>query len=158
MRTVGGLLVLALGLGACSAATLPFRPDSPPPGSAISADYILLADRLRVEIDTGGYRLEDAQLVRSDGVVVRPQAIESPPPGTGSSIGFGFGLGSASFGRSSSVGVGSGVGMEVPVASANRVQGHTMLYFSLDQVGPPPWRLDVKIAEINPATILLPPR
>jgi hypothetical protein len=159
MKTVRRLLVLvAVGLSACSAATLPFKPETPPPGSAISADYMFLADRLRVEIDTGGYRLEDAQLVRAEGAAVRPQTIENPPPGTGSSVGFGIGMGGANYGRGGAVGVGTGVGMEVPVGSGNRVQGNTLLYFVLDQIGPPPWRLNVKVAETNPATIVLPPR
>ena len=158
MKTVRGLLVLAVGLSACSAATLPFKPETPPPGSAISADYVMLADRVRVELDTGGYRLEDVQLVRTDGAIVRPQTIENPPPGTGSSVGFGIGMGGASSGRGGAVGVGTGVGMEVPMGSGNRVQGNTLLYFGLDQTGPPPWRLNVKIVETNPATIVLPPR
>lgn len=158
MKTVRGLLVLAVGLSACSGATLPFKPETPSSGSPISAHYIILADRLRVEVDTGGYRLEDAQLVRTDGAVVRPQTIESPPPGSGSSVGLGVGMGRSSYGRGSAVGVGTGVGMEVPVGTGNRVQGNTLLYFGLDQTGPPPWRLDVKVAETGPASIVLPPR
>ncbi len=158
MRTVRGLLVLALGLSACSTATLPFGPETTLRGSALSADYMLLADRVRVEIDTDGYRLEDAQLVRADGAIVRPQFIESPPPGSGSSVGLGIGMGSSSYGRGSAVGVGSGMGVEVPVGTGNRVQGHTVLYFALDQTGPPPWRLNFKVADTDPATIVLPPR
>jgi hypothetical protein len=156
MRTVFGLLVLALGLSACSTATLPFKPETP--SGALAADYMLLADRLRVEIDTGGYRLEDAQLVRTDGAILRPQFIESPPPGSGSSVGLGIGMGSSSYGRGSAVGVGTGMGVDVPVGTGNRVQGHTVLYFALDQTGPPPWRLDLKVADTAPATIVLPPR
>jgi hypothetical protein len=156
MKIVRGLLGVAVGLSACSTATLPFRPEIP--GSTVSADYIILADRVRVEVDTGGYRLEDAQLVRPDGAVVRPQTIESPPPGTGSSVGLGIGTGRTSYGRGGAVGVGTGVGMEVPVGAGNRVQGHTVLYFELDQAGSPPWRLDVKAADANPVTIVLPPR
>src|SRR6266508_3560038 len=124
MNGACGLLALAVSLSACSAATLPYKPESPPPDVAISADYMILIDRLRVEIDTGGYRLEDVQIVKADGAAVRPQTIEHPPPGGGSSI----------------------------------VQGNTVLYFALDQVGPAPWRLNVKIASTNPAVIVLPPR
>jgi len=156
MKIPRGLLGLALGLSACSAATLPFKPETP--GTAVAADYIILADRVRVEVDTGGYRLEDAQLVTATGAAVRPQTIESPPPGTGSSVGLGIGMGSTSYGRGSAVGVGTGVGMEVPVGTGNRVQGHTVLYFGLDQTGPPPWRLTVKAADTTPVTIVLPPR
>ena len=158
MKIVRGLLGLAVGLSACSTASLPFKPDPPSTGSAISADYIVLADRLRVEVDTGGYRVEDAQLVRTDGAVVRPQTIESPPPGSGSSVGLGIGMGQTSYGRGGAIGVGTGVGMDVPVGTGNRVQGHTVLYFDLAQTGPPPWRLNVKAAEMNPVTIVLPPR
>lgn len=158
MKGVRGLLVLAVSLSACSAATLPYKPETPPPGSAISADYIYLADRIRVELDTGGYRLEDVQLVKADGGAVRPQTIENPPSGSGSSVGFGIGMGGANYGRGGAVGVGTGVGMEIPMGSGNRVQGNTLVYFGLDQIGPPPWRLNVKIAETSPATIVLPPR
>jgi len=157
MKATHGLLGLAVGLSACSAAGLPFKPETPP-GSAISADYMMLADRVRIEVDTGGYRLEDVQLVRSDGAVVRPQTIESPPPGTGSSIGLGIGTGRTSYGGGGAVGVGTGIGMEVPVGTSNRVQGNTLIYFDLNQTGPPPWRLTVKVAEASPATIVLPPR
>ena len=84
--------------------------------------------------------------------------MRAPPPGTGSSVGLGIGMGGTSYGRGSAVGVGTGVGMEVPVGTGNRVQGHAVLYFGLDQTGPPPWRLNVKAADTNPVTIVLPPR
>ena len=156
MKIVRGLLGLAVGLNACATTALPFKPEAP--GSAVSANYIILAHQVRVELDTGGYRLEDAQLVTANGAVVRPQTIESPPPGTGSSVGLGIGMGGTSYRRGGAVGVGTGVGTEVPVGTGNRVQGHTVLYFGLDQTGPPPWRLNVKAADTNPVTIVLPPR
>ena len=118
----------------------------------------MLADRLRVEIQTGGYRLEDAQIVRPEGGSVRAQTIEQPPAGGGNSVGLGVGMGSTSIGSRSSVGVGSGVGLSVPVGGGNRVSGNTVLYFPLKDIGPPPWRLFVKVSETNPAVITLPPR
>src|SRR5437867_1806823 len=124
MNGACGLLALAVSLSACSAATLPYKPESPPPGGAISADYMILIDRLRVEIDTGGYRLEDVQIVKADGAAVRPQTIEHPPPG-GSSIGLGIGMGGANVGRGGGVGVGTGVGVGVHVGGGSRVQGAT---------------------------------
>ena len=111
-----------------------------------------------MEIDTVGYRLEDVQLVKPDGGIVRPQTIEHPPAGSGSSIGFGIGMAGGSVSRSGGVGVGTGVGVDVPVGGSNRVQGNTVLYFALDQVGPAPWRLSIKVAETSPAVVVLPPR
>jgi len=49
------------------------------------------------------------------------------------------------------------VGMEIPMGSNTRVQGTTVLYFALDQVGPAPWRLSATIAETNPAAVIVLP-
>jgi hypothetical protein len=40
--------------------------------------------------------------------------------------------------------------LEIPMGSNTRVQGTTVLYFALDQVGPAPWRLSATIAEDEP--------
>lgn len=152
------LFALTMSLSGCSAATLPYKPETPSPGPAISADYGLLVDRLRVEIDTAGYRLEDAHLVRPDGNALRPQTIEHPPPSGGSTIGFGVGMGGGSWERSGGVGVGTGVGVGVPIGGGSRVPGNTILYFPADQAGTAPWRLFVKVSGTNPVMILLPPR
>jgi len=161
MKLAGYLLALTIALTGCSSTSLPYKPVSQPSGASLSADYVLLADRLRVEVDTSGNRLEDAQIIRSDNVAVRPQTIEQPPVAItpGPSIGFGFGGSSYSGGRGGGTAVGSGVGMSVPVGSGEtHVAGNTVLYFALDQVGPAPWRLNVKVAETSPAEIVLPPR
>jgi len=57
MRSTLPLCALLAALSGCSTASLPYKPEFPPSGRTISADYLVLADRLRVEIDTGGYRL-----------------------------------------------------------------------------------------------------
>src|ERR1051325_10850464 len=49
------VLLLAL-LAGCSHATLPYKPDPQPRGARVSAAYQVVADRLRVELDTGGKR------------------------------------------------------------------------------------------------------
>jgi len=152
------LLALTLVLSGCASASLPFKPESPPSGRSLSADYVLLADRLRVEIDTDGYRLEDAQIITADKSTVRAQTIEHPPAGSGSSTGIGIGVGGGSYGGRSGVGVGTGVGVSIPIGGESRVQGNTVLYFHLSQIGPPPWRLNVKVAETSSAIIVLPPR
>jgi hypothetical protein len=56
------------------------------------------------------------------------------------------------------VGVGTGVGVTIPIGGDTKVAGNTVLYFALDQVGPPPWRLSITVAESSPAEIVLPPR
>ncbi len=160
MRFTTSLCALLIALTGCSRATLPYKPLSQPSGVSLSADYVLLADRLRVEVDTDGYRLEDAQIVRTDNVVIRPQTIEQPPPASasGSSFGIGLGGGSVSGGRGGAVGVGTGVGVSIPMGSDTRVAGNTVLYFALDQVGQAPWRLNVRVAGATPADIVLLPR
>src|SRR2546425_5388100 len=150
MRPRLSLAALVIAFGGCATAvSLPYKPESPPAGGAISADYTLLADRLRVEIDTSGYRLEDAQIVKADQKTVRPQTIEQPPVAAGSS-GIGIGIGGATGGG---VGVGTGVGVNIPMGAGTRVQGNTILYFALDQIGPAPWRPSVKGAPTTPAVI-----
>ena len=155
MRSRLLLTALVIALGGCASASLPYKPESPPSGASLSADYTLLADRLRVEIDTSGYRLEDAQIITANQKTVRPQTIEQPPVASPSS-GIGIGIGGAT--GSGGGGVGTGVGVSIPMGSGSRVQGNTVLYFALDQVGPAPWRLSVKVSGTNPAVIVLPPR
>jgi hypothetical protein len=161
MKLTRYLFALTIALTGCSSTTLPYKPISQPSGASLSADYVLLADRLRVEVDTSGYRLEDAMIMTADNAVVRPQTIEQPPMAynPGPTVGFGFGGGSFSGGRGGGVGVGTGVGVSVPVGSGDtRVAGNTVLYFALDQIGPAPWRLNIKVAETSPAEIVLLPR
>jgi len=149
------LLVIALVLLAgCSRAMLPYTPDVQPAGAKISAGYQMLADRLRVEIDTDHRRLEDIWIVRSDGNAVRAQSIENAPAVTGPGPTIGIGVGGASIGRGSAIGTGVGVG--VPVGEGpTRIEGNTFATFPLDQVGPPPWSLHVKLAGVAPTTILV---
>ena len=160
MKLTTCLFALTIALTGCSSTTLPYKPVSQPSGAFLSANYMLMADRLRVDVDTYGYRLEDAMILRSDNAIVRPQTIEQPPPAysSGSSVGFGFGGGSFSGGRGGGTAVGTGVGVNIPIGGDTRVAGYTVLYFALDQVGPAPWRLNIKVADTSPAEIVLPPR
>jgi hypothetical protein len=153
MAQVVALIVLALALAGC-ASTLRYTPDQQPSGVPISADYHVLADRLRVEIDTGGYRLEDAQILRPDGGTVRPQTIEHPSFRGGGGLGFGLGVGGVHWGGGGGVGVGTGVGVGI---GSGRAEGNTVVFFTLDQVGPAPWRLRVKVVGTQPVDIVLDP-
>ena len=160
MKLTTCLLALLIALTGCSRATLPYKPVTQPSGASLSADYVLLADRLRVEVDTDGYRLEDAEITRPDNVSIRPRTIEQPPPTAAGGSGVGIGIGGGTFGggRGGGVGIGTGVGVSIPMGSDTRVAGNTVLYFRLDQIGQAPWRLTVRVAGATPADIVLLPR
>jgi len=141
-------------LAGCASATLPYEPERQPDGAKVSAAYQMLADKLKIEIDTDHRRLEDIWIVRSDGTAIRAQTIENAPVVTGPGPTVGIGVGGASIGRGSAIGTGVGVG--VPIGEGpSRIEGHTFATFPLDQVGPPPWRLHVKLAGVAPTTILV---
>src|ERR1043166_3469920 len=78
MRLRWSVLVLAL-LAGCSHATRPYRPDPQPHGGRVSAAYQVVADRLRVEIDTNGKPLEQAWIIKPGGASVAPGNVENPP-------------------------------------------------------------------------------
>jgi len=148
------IVIALVFLAGCSQATLPYKPEEQPKGAKVSAAYQMLADRLKIEIDTDHRRLEDVFIVRADGTAVRAQAIENAPVVTGPGPTVGIGIGGASIGRGG--GIGTGVGVGVPVGEGpSRIEGHTFATFPLDQAGPPPWRLHLKLAGIAPTTILI---
>jgi hypothetical protein len=148
------MVIALVFLAGCSQATLPYKPEEQPKGAKVSAAYQMLADRLKIEIDTDHRRLEDVFIVRTDGTAVRAQTIENAPIVTGPGPTVGIGIGGASIGRGG--GIGTGVGVGVPVGEGpSRIEGHTFAAFPLDQVGPPPWRLHLKLAGVAPTTILI---
>ena len=143
------LLLALVVLAGCSHATLPYHPDPQPRGARVSADYQVVGDRLRVELDTSGRRLEQAWILKPDGTSVAPQTVENPPVVTGPGPTFSIGVGGASYGRG--VGVGTGVGVGVPIGSGpSRVAGNTVVWFPLAAAGPAPWRLYVKLGDVEP--------
>jgi hypothetical protein len=154
---VAAVLVLA----GCARAMLPYQPLQQPPGATVSAAYQVVGDRLRIEIDTDGKRLEQVWIRKPDGTDVAPLTVDNPPTVAtgGSSIGVGAGGGTWGGGG----GYGSGVGITFPVGGgSSRVAGHTVAWFPLATAGAAPWPVYVKLAGIAPATILvggpLPPR
>src|SRR5467141_2069655 len=143
------IVIALVFLAGCSQATLPYKPEEQPKGAKVSAAYQMLADRLKIEIDTDHRRLEDIFIVRADGTAVRAQTVENAPIVTGPGPTVGIGIGGAG-------GIGTGVGVGVPVGEGpSRIEGHTFATFPLDQVGPPPWRLHLKLAGVAPTTILV---
>ena len=146
-----------LSLTGCAATTLPYTPAQQPSGARVSAGYQLVADRLRIEIDTGGRRVEEAKLLKANGAELRALAIDTAPPvTTGSPVGLGIGIGGGSFGSRGGVGVGTGVSVGVPVGgSGSDTQGNTFAWFPLAEAGPAPWRLYVKLVGVEPTVILV---
>jgi hypothetical protein len=146
-------VALAVGLAGC-AASLPYRPERQPFGATIAAGLHVTEDQLRVEIDSDGYRVERAVLVREGDAEIAPEALVPPsaPPGGGLSIGLGVGAAGWSSGGSYSVGSGIGIGFGGP-----RPQWTTLAVFRLGEAGPPPWRLRVKVVGVDAVDILLDP-
>ena len=142
------VVLLAL-LAGCSHATLPYKPDPQPRGARVSAAYQVVGDRLRVELDTDGQRLEQAWILKPGGVSVAPDGVDNPPVVTGPPPSISVGVGGASYGRG--VSVGSGVGVGVPIGTGpSRLAGNTIVWFPLAAAGPAPWQLYVKLAGIEP--------
>jgi hypothetical protein len=150
--------VLAAVVGSlmsCASARLPYTPEQQPVGARIAAAYAVVGDRLRIEIDTDGHRLEEVKIIKADSTELHAQTIETPPPmATGSPVSVGIGVGGGTWGGHGGVGVGTGVSVGVPVGGS-RVEGHTFASFPLDQAGPAPWRLRVKLVGIQPALIVV---
>ncbi|HEX6212340.1 MAG TPA: hypothetical protein VF136_16280 [Methylomirabilota bacterium] len=157
MKRMVALAVLLGALGGCAGTSLPYRPDPQPSGARISAAYQLTGDRLRIEIDTDGRRLEEARILRTDGVEIQPLAIDNPPVvSSGPPVGVGVGVGGGSFGGRGGIGVGTGVSVGIPVGGgSSSVAGNTFAWFALDQAGPAPWQVSVRLAGLAPVVILV---
>jgi len=155
----GGLLA-ALLLAACSSTSsgLPYKPAVQPPGATVSAAYTIVSDRLRVEIDGRGRRVERAQVVKLDGSVLEAQTIEYTPAagGGGSPVSIGFGVGSfGNMGGGVSTGVGVSTGGVVGGGGSPSEVGSSIASFPLAQTGPSPWRVRVKLQGTDPVDILV---
>lgn len=152
-------MTVALAGAACSSASpsLPYKPEVQPPGATISAAYTIVVDRLRVEIESGGHRLERTQIVKPDGTVLEAQTIEyTPASGRGGSpVGIGFGIGSfGGLGGGVSTGVGVSTGATVGGGGSSAI-GSSIASFPLAQAGPSPWRVRVKLQGTDPADVLV---
>jgi hypothetical protein len=154
MRGRAWIVVAVLVLGGCAGATLPYTPEQQPRGARVSAAYRVVQDRLGIEIDTDGRRLEQAWIMKADGASVPPQAVDAAPVVTGPPPTIGVGVGGGTFGGG--VGVGTGVGVGFPIGTgSSRTEGNTTAWFPLAAAGPAPWRVYVKLAGIEPTTIVV---
>ena len=150
-RGVAGVFLVLIAASGCGSSGLRYRPEAPGVPAAVSADYTVLVDRVRVEIDTRGTRLEDAQILRPDGTGVRPQTVEYPGYYQPSGVSLGVGMGRSSYsGGGVAVGTGVGFGTTFPVGDPVAA-GNTVVYFLLDQVGPAPWRLRAQFSGLGAA-------
>jgi len=164
MRTTVAMLLraglLAGVLAACSSSSpgLPYKPAVQPPGATVSAAFTIVSDRLRVEIDGRGRRVERAQIVRPDGTLLEAQTIEYTPAagGGGSPVSIGFGIGSfGSVGSGVSTGVGVSTGGVVGGGGSSSEVGSSIASFPLGQAGPSPWNVRVKLQGTDPVDILV---
>jgi hypothetical protein len=156
---LAGVLAGALSACASSSSGLPYKPEVQPPGATVSAAYTIVGDRLRVEIEGGGRRVERAQIVMPNGALLEAQTIEYTPAASsgGSPVSIGFGIGGFS-----STGGGGGVGTGVGVSTGGLVGGggasevgSSIASFPLGPAGASPWRVRVKLQGIDPADILV---
>ena len=153
-RRAGAIMIVSIAsLAGCASSGLRYKPKPPGVGASISADYTVLADRVRVEIDTRGARLDDVQILKPDGSAIRPQTIEYPAFRSNSGVSFGIGMGGYS-GGGVAMGTGVGVGTSMPVGEP-RADGNTVVYFPLDQLGPAPWHMRVQLTGLGPAVFVL---
>ena len=153
-----GLLAGALAACSSSSSGLPYKPAVQPPGATVSAAYTIVSDRLRVEIDGRGRRVERAQIVKPDGTVLEAQTIEYTPAagGGGGPVSIGFGIGSfGNVGGGVSTGVGVSTGGVVGGGGSSSEVGSSIASFSLAQAGPSPWLVRVKLQGTDPADILV---
>jgi hypothetical protein len=149
------LLAGAVLLAGCGSSGLRYKPEPPGVGAPVSADYTVLVDRVRVEIDTRGTRLEDVQILKPDGTEIRPETIEFPGFRTSGGLGVGIGMGGSTY-RGGGVGVGTGVGFGTTFPVGDPVaDGNTVAYFLLDQVGPAPWRLRAQLSGLGPVFFVI---
>jgi len=146
-------VALLTALAGC-ATPLPFQPERQPFGFTISADARTIEDRLHVLIDSEGYRVEQTALVGDGGAELIPELIVPPVPMAAGGLSIGLGIGAEGWGSSGSYAVGTGVGIPVGTRGSPRT---TLAVFPLDQAGPPPWRLRVKVVGVDPVDILLDP-
>ncbi|HEX2440654.1 MAG TPA: hypothetical protein VHT71_20245 [Methylomirabilota bacterium] len=151
------LLIAVLLPAACTSTSLPYAPTQQPSGARISAAYQLIGDRLRIEVDSGGRRVEEATIISASGATVRAQAIDMPTTtSVGSPVGIGIGIGGGSFGTRGGVGVGTGVSVGVPVGGGSSVvEGNPLVWFPLAEAGPAPWRLYLKLAGLDTVLIVV---
>ena len=149
------LIVAAFAvLAGCAHGSLPYTPDQQPEGARVSAAYQILADRLRIEIDTDHRRVEDVWIHKPDGTALRALAIDNAPVVMGPPPTIGVGVGSG--GYRGGIGIGTGLSVGIPVGEgSSRIEGNTWVTFALDQAGPPPWRLHLKLAGVAPTVIVV---
>jgi hypothetical protein len=146
-------LALTTALTGC-VGPLPFQPERQPFGFTISADVRTTEDQLHIVIDSEGYRVERVALVGDGAAELAPETIVPPASPAAGGLSVGLGIGSAGWGSGGSYSVATGVGIPIGTTRSPRT---TLAVFRLDQAGPPPWRLRVKVIGVDPVEILLDP-
>jgi len=149
--------VTSVVIGGCAGTSLPYTPAVQPPGVKVSAAYSIVGDRLRIEVDTGHRRLEEASIAMPDGSSVRADAIELGPPTYSAASPISVGVGGGAYGGSGGSVGGGGVGLSFPFGGggSTMTEGNVYAFFSASQVGPPPWRVTLKLSGADPVVIVV---
>jgi len=143
------VVVMAATLAGCASSKLRCEP-KPFVSEArlLSADYIELQDKLLVEVNTDGYRIDQVWIAAAGGDV-KPVQVEYET-GRGGGVGFGVGVGSD--------GSGVGVGVGTDTGGRGHITGNAKLYFERSALGAPPWTMPIKLMGLMRTTIVLTPR
>lgn len=149
MKNVIAVLSFALvaaALVGCGPKKLQYEPD-PFIKSAklLSADYTELDNKLMVEVNTDGFRIDQIWIAVAGGVDVKPSQIEYQTGG-GGGVGFGVGVG----GGGGGIGVGAGTG-----GGGGHITGITKVFFDKAAIGPAPWNMQIKLMSMPRTTIVL---
>src|SRR5262245_59283374 len=149
--TIPAIIVALIVLASCARAPLAYKPEPHPPGVRNSAAYEIVAERVRIEINTSGRPLEQVWILKPDGSSLGPQEVEAPAVTANSGPSVSFGAAGTTWGHRSSGATGAGV--SIPFGGGtSRVDANTIAWFPLVTAGPPPWQLYVKLVGIVPAT------
>lgn len=166
------LVVLSCTLGGCSS-KLAYTPEQGSPDVPVSVQHHQANGRMYVYVNSEGFPVESAVLVRSDGHLVQPAAIHRPAElsagikdgdysvsggmyGGSQGVNRSGAFAGGGFGTSGALGTGGDARLGMGTTTSRRDLAQTIVIFPLDGVGPAPWRFRVKIENYPDVSIVLP--
>ena len=145
-----GMIAVLLLVGCESSKPLPYAAGEEGSARFIRADYVQIGSKIQVIVDASAYHLKSASILRSNGEVIQPLALQRPQQ---ISVDFST-LGNIPDGY-----VGSG-SSQVPnrgiQGGSNSLQAKTYVWFNLLSLGDAPWTLKLDVQGIGELDIELP--